>query len=96
MLGLLKLTHLSTCFALLACLNLHTEAIFWRLFCLPWIILVDVYPVVLNMPLDVPTQDNFGNGCCFPSRLVSSHGLYILTFQDIGSWYHIGQGLIRD
>ena len=41
------------------------------------------------MLLDVPTRDNFGNDCCFPSRLVSSHGLYLLTVQDIGSWYHI-------
>ena len=78
------------CFALLAYLNLHTEAIFWRLFCLSWIILVDVYPVVLNMLLDVR------NDYYFPSRLVSSHGLYMLTVQDIYSWYHIGRELIRD
>ena len=42
------------------------------------------------------TQDNIGNICYLPSRLVSSHGLYILIVYDIGSWYHIGRGLIRD
>ena len=95
MLSLLQLAHLSTCFALLVCLNLHMEAIFWRLFCLPCVILVDVWPVVLNMLLDVPTEDNFGNDCCFPSRLVSSHGLYILTIQDNGSWW-ADKGLIGE